>query len=83
MRFEVKHGRVSCIRACWTEYSRIAEKKDKYNEFYEQLGKFLNLGVHQDSTNKTNVAELLQLHTYKFGDKQIGLKEYVNHMKEG
>ena len=52
-------------------------------KFYEQFGKCLKLGVHEDSTNRTKVAELLRYHTSKSGDEQISLKEYVDRMKEG
>merc|ERR1712013_938701 len=51
--------------------------------FYEQFGKCLKLGVHEDSTNRTKVAELLRFNTSKSGDEQISLKEYVDRMKEG
>ena len=43
----------------------------------------MKLGVHEDSTNRTKVAELLRYHTSKSGDEQISLKEYVDRMKEG
>merc|ERR1739840_93336 len=49
----------------------------------EQFGKCLKLGVHEDSTNRTKVAELMRYHTSKSGDEQISLKEYVDRMKEG
>merc|ERR1711916_134186 len=52
-------------------------------KFYEQFGKCLKLGVHEDSTNRTKVAELLRFNTSKSGDEQISLKEYVDRMKEG
>ena len=39
--------------------------------------------MHEDSTNRTKVAELLRFHTSKSGDEQISLKEYVDRMKEG
>merc|ERR1711959_172567 len=41
------------------------------------------LGVHEDSTNRTKVAELLKFQTTKSGDETISLKEYVDRMKEG
>ncbi|CAE7281024.1 HSP90 [Symbiodinium sp. CCMP2456] len=56
---------------------------DDYKKFYEQFGKCLKLGVHEDSTNRTKLAELLRYHTSKSGDEQISLKEYVDRMKEG
>merc|ERR1711998_633017 len=64
-------------------FAEIAEKKDDYKKFYEQFGKCLKLGVHEDSTNRTKVAELLRFHTSKSGDEMISFKEYVDRMKEG
>merc|ERR1712008_172878 len=52
-------------------------------KFFEQFGKCMKLGVHEDSTNRTKVAELLRFHSSKSGDELIGLKEYVDRMKEG
>merc|ERR1711957_1146879 len=59
------------------------EKKDDYKKFYEQFGKCLKLGIHEDSTNRTKVAELMRYHSSKSGDEQISFKEYVDRMKEG
>merc|ERR1712139_340373 len=61
----------------------IAEKKNDYKKFYEQFGKCLKLGIHEDSTNRTKIAELLRYQTSKSGDESISLKEYVDRMKEG
>merc|ERR1712151_1389451 len=41
------------------------------------------LGVHEDSTNRTKVAELMRYQTSKSGDEQISLKEHIDRMKEG
>merc|ERR1719399_93128 len=71
------------VKKCIEMFSEISEKKDDYKKFYEQFGKCLKLGVHEDSTNRTKVAELLRFHTSKSGDEQISLKEYVDRMKEG
>merc|ERR1739848_585 len=68
---------------CLEMFAEIAEKKDDYKKFYEQFGKCLKLGVHEDSTNRTKVAELLRWHTSKSGDEQISFKEYIDRMKEG
>merc|ERR1711920_922408 len=61
----------------------MGEKKDDYKKFYEQFGKCLKLGVHEDSTNRTKVAELMRYHSSKSGDELISFKEYVDRMKEG
>merc|ERR1719217_1540561 len=63
--------------------SEIAEKKDDYKKFYEQFSKNLKLGIHEDSTNRTKLADLLRYQTSKSGDEMISLKEYVDRMKEG
>merc|ERR1712036_92775 len=54
-----------------------------YKKYYEQFPKNIKLGIHEDSTNRTKIAELLRYHTSKPGDEQISLKEYVDRMKEG
>merc|ERR1711966_176929 len=71
------------VKKCLEMFAEIAEKKDDYKKFYEQFGKCLKLGVHEDSTNRAKVAELMRYHTSKSGDEQISFKEYVDRMKEG
>merc|ERR1719213_1123375 len=71
------------VKKCLEMFAEIAEKKDDYKKFYEQFGKCLKLGVHEDSTNRVKIAELLRWHTSKSGDESISLKEYVDRMKEG
>merc|ERR1711981_1271865 len=71
------------VKKCLEMFAEIAEKKDDYKKFYEQFSKCMKLGVHEDSTNRTKVAELLRYQTSKSGDEQISLKEYVDRMKEG
>ena len=39
--------------------------------------------MHEDSTNRANVAELLRFPSSYSGDEQISFKEYVVRMKEG
>merc|ERR1712174_142682 len=71
------------VKKCLEMFSEIAEKKDDYKKFYEQFSKNIKLGIHEDSTNRAKVAELMRYHTSKSGDEQISLKEYVDRMKEG
>merc|ERR1712159_899319 len=56
---------------------------DDYKKFYEQFGKNLKLGIHEDSTNRNKIAELMRYHSSKSGDEMISFKEYVDRMKEG
>ena len=39
-------------------------------------------GIHEDSTNRTKIADLLRFHTTKSGEELISLKEYISNMKE-
>merc|ERR1712193_352747 len=71
------------VKKCLEMFAEIAEKKDDYKKFYEQFSKCLKLGIHEDSTNRTKIAELLRYQTSKSGDEMISLKEYVDRMKEG
>ena len=60
----------------------IKGKHDHKKKFYEQFGKCLNMGVYEDSTNRTKIAELMRYHISKSGDEQISLKHCVDQMKE-
>jgi len=71
------------VKKCLEMFAEIAEKSDEYKKFYEQFSKNLKLGVHEDSTNRSKIADLMRYNTSKTGDDQISLKEYVDRMKEG
>jgi molecular chaperone HtpG len=64
-------------------FAEIAENAEDYKKFYEQFGKNLKLGVHEDSTNRNKIADLLRFNTSKSGEDMVSLKEYVAKMKEG
>eukprot|EP00291_Cryptomonas_curvata_P002711 CAMPEP_0172188642 /NCGR_PEP_ID=MMETSP1050-20130122/22052_1 /TAXON_ID=233186 /ORGANISM="Cryptomonas curvata, Strain CCAP979/52" /LENGTH=701 /DNA_ID=CAMNT_0012863189 /DNA_START=22 /DNA_END=2127 /DNA_ORIENTATION=+ len=63
-------------------FQEIAENNEDYKKFYEQFGKNIKLGIHEDSTNRTKLADLLRFHSIKSGDDMVSLKEYVESMKE-
>jgi len=75
--------RKNLVKKCLEMFAEIAENSEDYKKFYEQFAKNLKLGIHEDSTNRTKIADLLRFHTSKSGDEMSSLKEYVARMKEG
>merc|ERR1712178_418412 len=71
------------VKKCIETFNEIAENADDYKKFYEQFGKNLKLGIHEDSTNRAKLAELMRFQTSKSGDDVVSLKEYIDRMKEG
>ena len=71
------------VKKCLEMFTEITEKADDYKKFYEQFSKNLKLGIHEDSTNRAKLADLLRFQTSKSGDEAISLKEYCDRMKEG
>merc|ERR1712165_221334 len=60
----------------------LIEDKDSWKKFYEQFGKNIKLGIHEDSTNRKKLAGYLRYHTSASGDEMCGFADYVSRMKE-
>ncbi|XP_046389578.1 heat shock protein 83 [Ischnura elegans] len=75
--------RKNLVKKCLELFEELAEDKENYRKCYEQFGKNLKLGIHEDSQNRKKLSELLRYHTSASGDEACALKEYVGRMKEG
>jgi molecular chaperone HtpG len=74
--------RKNLVKKCIELFEELCEDKDNYKKFYEQFAKNLKLGIHEDSTNRKKIADLLRYHSSTSGDDMVSLKEYVSRMKE-
>ena len=70
-------------KKCLELIQELSENSEDYKKFYEQFGKNLKLGIHEDTTNRAKIAEFLRYYTSKSGDEMVSLKDYVGRMKEG
>ncbi|RNA31914.1 heat shock 83 [Brachionus plicatilis] len=74
--------RKNLVKKCLELIEEISEDKDNYKKFYEQFGKNIKLGIHEDSTNRKKLSDFLRFYTSSSGDEMTSLKDYVARMKE-
>ena len=74
--------RKNIVKKVMDVIEEISEDKDNYKKFYEQFGKNIKLGIHEDSTNRKKLAGHLRFYTSASGDEMCSLGDYVSRMKE-
>jgi len=69
-------------KRCISMFTDIAENEDKekFKTFFEQFGKNIKLGIHEDSTNRAKLAKLLRFHSTKSGEEMVSLDDYIARM---
>ena len=74
--------RKNLVKKCVELMEELAEDKDSWKKFYEQFGKNIKLGIHEDSTNRKKLAGMLRYHSSSSGEEMTSLSDYVSRMKE-
>merc|ERR1712200_343881 len=74
--------RKNIVKKVMEVIEEIMEDKDNYKKFYEQFGKNIKLGIHEDSTNRKKLAGMLRFYTSASGEEMCSLSDYVSRKKE-
>jgi molecular chaperone HtpG len=68
------------VKKCLEMFDGLTKNKTDYDKFYENYSKNIKLGIHEDSTNRAKLADLLRYKSSKSGDDMTSLKDYVTKM---
>lgn len=74
--------RKNLIKKAIELFNEISEDKESFDKFYEQFGKNIKLGIHEDSNQRKKLAEFLRYYSSSSENEYVGLKDYVSRMKD-
>ncbi|TPP41947.1 Hsp90 family protein [Leishmania donovani] len=76
-----KRNNIKLYDLCPDWLGFVKGNKEDYKQFYEQFGKNIKLGIHEDTANRKKLMELLRFYSTESGEEMTTLKDYVTRMK--
>lgn len=74
------------VRRALDMIEELANKDDDgeaYSQFWNSFGRYIKLGIIEDSDNRNTLSRLLRFYSSKSEEKLTSLDEYVSRMPEG